>query len=384
MIEFCLPSLGSDMDKGTLLEWRVRPGDAVKKGDVVAVVDTTKAAIDVECWHDGTVAALLIEPGTEIAVNTPIAVLLETGETASELEPRIAALRAAAAQPPGPPAMPEPARAPAASPAARKRAAELGLDLAQLKGTGEGSVITLADVEAAGPVAKPPPSRADAMRQTIAAAMARSKREIPHYYLAEDIPLAAAVELLARLNTERGIADRLLLAPLLLRAVALALRRYPEFNGFYRDGGFVPGAGIHLGVAISLRTGGLIAPALHDTADKDLETLNRELLDLVQRTRAGSLKSSELSDATITVTNLGDQGVHSVFPIIYPPQVAIAGFGRVVERPWLVNGALRAVPLVGASLGADHRVSDGHRGGLFLAALRELLQQPEELVRGKP
>jgi pyruvate dehydrogenase E2 component (dihydrolipoamide acetyltransferase) len=258
------------------------------------------------------------------------------------------------------------------------------VDLGQLTGSGAGGVITLADVEAAGPAAKPAPSRADAMRQTIAAAMARSKREIPHYYLAEDIPLAAAVELLARLNANRSIADRLLLAPLLLRAVALSLKRYPELNGFYRGGGFAPGAGIHLGVAISLRTGGLLAPALRDAADKDLGTLNRELLDLVQRTRAGSLKSSELSDATITVTNLGDQGVHSVFPIIYPPQVAIVGFGRVVERPWVVDGTLRAVPLVGASLGADHRVSDGHRGGLFLAALRELLQQPDELVGGKP
>ena len=270
MIEFRLPSLGSDMDKGTLLEWRVRPGDAVKKGDIVAVVDTTKAAIDVECWHDGTVAALLIEPGTEIAVNTPIAVLLEAGETVGQLEPRIAALRAAAARPAPAPTMPEPARAPAASPAARRRAGELGVDLAQIAGSGEGGVITLADVEAARPVAKPPPSRADTMRQTIAAAMARSKREIPHYYLAEDIPLAAAVELLARLNANRGIADRLLPAALLLRAVAVALQRYPEFNGFYRDGGFVPDAGIHLGVAISLRTGGLLAPALHDAADKDL------------------------------------------------------------------------------------------------------------------
>jgi pyruvate dehydrogenase E2 component (dihydrolipoamide acetyltransferase) len=138
-------------------------------------------------------------------------------------------------------------------------------------------------------------------------------------------------------------------------------------------------------VAISLRAGGgLVAPALHDVARKDINTLTRELLDLVKRTRAGSLKSSELSDATITVTNLGDEGVAAVFGVIYPPQVALVGFGRVTERPWIVDGEVRVIPVITASLAADHRVSDGHRGGLFLAALRDALQEPEQLAKGKP
>jgi pyruvate dehydrogenase E2 component (dihydrolipoamide acetyltransferase) len=222
------------------------------------------------------------------------------------------------------------------------------------------------------------------MRQTIAAAMARSKREIPHYYLAEDVPLAAATAFLAGRNATRSVTERLLLAPLLLQAVARALQRYREFNGFFRDGAFVPGGGVHVGVAIALRTGGLIAPALKDVPGKDIDTLNRELLDLVGRARAGSLKASELAEPTITVTSLGDQGVGAVFPIIYPPQVAIVGFGRMLERPWLVDGTVKAIPLITASLGADHRVSDGHRGGLFLAAVRDLLQQPEELAKANP
>ena len=392
MIAFRLPSLGADMDKGTLLEWRVGPGDTVRKGDIVAVIDTTKAAIDVECWHEGIVEALLVEPGTEVPVGTVLAVLREAGETAEQVRAQVDALRTAGSAATSPPAGPQPApAAPAAapgarvpaSPAARKRAAELGVELDGLAGTGAGGAITLADVEAAARPA-PAPTRGEAMRQTIAAAMSRSKREIPHYYLAEDVPLARATAFVAERNASRSVTERLLLAPLLLQAVARALQGYPEFNGYFRDGAFAAGAGIHVGVAIALRGGGLVAPALHDVPAKDLDTLNRELLDLVQRTRAGSLRASELADATITVTSLGDQGVRTVFPVIYPPQVAIVGFGRVIERPWVVDGAVRPMPLLTASLGADHRTSDGHRGALFLAAVRELLQQPEALAKANP
>jgi pyruvate dehydrogenase E2 component (dihydrolipoamide acetyltransferase) len=392
MIAFRLPSLGADMDKGTLLEWHVRPGDTVKKGDVVAVVDTTKAAIDVECWHDGVVEELLVEPGAEIPVGTVMAVLREPGETPEQVRAQIEALRAVPAPAATPSAAaPVTAAAPAplaagrvaVSPAARKRAGELGVSVESIAGTGPGGAVTLADVEAASARAAPV-SRGEAMRQTIAAAMARSKREIPHYYLAEDIPLALATAYLAECNAGRSVTERLLLAPLLVQAVARAVQRYPEFNGFFRDGAFAPGPGVHCGVAIALRGGGLVAPALHDVPGRDIATLNRELLDLVQRARAGSLKASELADPTITVTSLGEQGVRSVFPIIYPPQVAIVGFGRVIERPWIVDGAVRPAPVVTASLGADHRVSDGHRGALLLAAVRDLLQRPEELAKATP
>jgi pyruvate dehydrogenase E2 component (dihydrolipoamide acetyltransferase) len=222
--------------------------------------------------------------------------------------------------------------------------------------------------------------RSAQMRKVIGAAMARSKRDIPHYYLAEDVLLMAAMDWLARQNAARSVTERLLLAPVLLKAVAAAVRRYPEFNGYYRDDAFAPGENVHIGVAISLRTGGLVTPALLDVDRKDLDQLNRELLDLVRRTRAGSLRSAELSAATITVTNLGEQGVGAVYGVIYPPQVAIVGFGRPTDRPWAVDGGLRVAPVITATLAADHRVSDGHRGGLFLAALRELLQNPAQLA----
>jgi pyruvate dehydrogenase E2 component (dihydrolipoamide acetyltransferase) len=217
------------------------------------------------------------------------------------------------------------------------------------------------------------------MRRVIAAAMARSKREIPHYYLGTQIDMSRAVAWLAAENARRPVTTRLLHAVLLLRAVALAARAVPEMNGFWLDGQFQPSPAVHVGVAISLRQGGLVAPAIHDVDRKRPEQLMRELLDLVKRTRAGVLRSSEVSDATITVTNLGDQGVESVFGVIYPPQVALVGFGRLLERPWTVDGAVATRPLVTASLSADHRASDGHRGGRFLAAVDQLLQKPEAL-----
>jgi pyruvate dehydrogenase E2 component (dihydrolipoamide acetyltransferase) len=400
VIHFELPSLGADMDEGTLLEWHVKPGDAVKRGQVVAVVDTSKAAVDVEIWHDGVVAELLVQPGEKIPVGTVLATLLEPGEVADRpaaAMPKPAPVATASAPADRLPRAATPAT-PAAvsrrpiSPSARKRARELCIDADALAGTGTQGSVTLADVEAAAcarnagsPVATPAAAAGDRtkeMRKAIAAAMSRSKREIPHYYLSETIPMASALGWLRQRNEGLAVAERILPAVLLFKAVAAALRRTPELNGFYREGQFQPAAAVHAGVAISLRGGGLVAPAIHDVGDKPLEVLMRELSDLVKRARAGSLRSSEMSDPTITLTNLGDQGVEAVFGVIYPPQVALVGFGRIAERPWLQDGQVCALPVVCASLAADHRVSDGHRGALFLAELRALLQQPQALAAG--
>ena len=390
MIEFKLPSLGADMDQGKLLEWKVKPGEAVKRGQVIAVVDTSKAAVEVEIWHDGVVEELITKPGETIPVGTVMAKLSGAGETAPARIPASASASASASAP-APAAAPAPAPAKAtppslrkpASPAARKRAHELDVEIDRVTGTGPHGAVTLADIEnaAAKPTTPAPtaPDRQAEMRKAIAAAMSRSKREIPHYYLSEAIPMHRALEMLARANEARPVTERVLMGALQLKAVALTLRQFPELNGFWRDGGFQPGAGIHVGVAISLRQGGLVAPAIHDVDQRSLEDLMRALADLVKRARAGSLRSSEMSDPTITVTNLGEQGVESVLGVIYPPQVALVGFGRIVERAWAEDGALRAAPVVTATLSGDHRASDGHRGARFLAALREQLQRAEEL-----
>lgn len=388
MIEFKLPFLGADVDEGKLLQWRIQPGDTVKRGQVIAVVDTSKAAVDVESWQEGTVSELLARPGDIVPVGNILALLLEPGEAPDSVRRPAQAPPAAQAVPSPEPAValakppPSPATRRRTSPAARKHAEDHGIDIDAIIGTGPDGAVTLQDVQQAEARLQTPAGPADRqaeMRKSIAAAMSRSKREIPHYYLSETVPMAKAQAWLTAANAQRGIAERLLMAPLQLKAVAMALKKYPDMNGFFVNGTHQPSTAIHVGVAISLRQGGLIAPAIHDVADKSLDQLMRDLTDLVKRARAGTLRSSEMSDPTITVTNLGDQGVESVFGVIYPPQVALVGFGRVREIPWATTGAIAAIPATTASLAADHRVSDGHYGALFLAEVRDWLQRPEQL-----
>ena len=392
MSEFRMPSLGADMEAGTLVEWLRKPGEAVKRGDIIAVVETEKGAIEIEIFQDGVIDRLLIDPGIKVPVGTPLALLRGAGEP---IAPTIAPPPLAAARPPLPQAAPPPtalrAVAPTGaagrlrvSPAAATRAAALGLDARSLSGTGPGGAITLADVEAAAaakvtPKAAPARTGAAAMRHAIATAMARSKREIPHYYLGASIDMGQALEWLETANRARPVTQRLLYGALLLKAVAQALREVPDLNGVWIDGAYRPGEGVHVGWAISLRSGGLIAPAIHDVDKKSLDELMAGLRDLVKRARGGGLRSSELSDPTITITNLGEQGVESVYGVIFPPQVALVGFGKIVRRPSCVGDQIVARPVIQASLSADHRVSDGHRGGLFLAAVDRLLQQPASL-----
>ena len=391
-----MPILGADMTAGTLIAWRKQPGDRVARGDIIAEVETEKGLIDVEVFVSGILERILVQPGATVPTGTVLASIREDA-------PAPAVKATAAAPPVAVPATvaPVPVVPPAAeraggrarvrvSPLARKIAAQLGVDPTTLRGTGTGGAVTKEDVEraAAAPPAAPAPAavaparpRMDVarMRQTIAAAMARSKREIPHYYLAHTIDLHRALAWLAEDNARRPVNDRLLYGVLLIKAVALALREVPELNAVWRGDHVEPSAAVHVGVAISLRGGGLVAPALHDADRRPLGELMQAFRDLVQRARSGGLRSSELSDPTITVTSLGEQGVESVFGIVYPPQVAIVGFGRIVERPWVVDGSVVARPVVTATLSGDHRVSDGHRGGLFLAAIERCLQAPERL-----
>lgn len=465
-----MPSLGSDMESGTLVEWRVRPGDRVHRGDIVAVVETQKGAIDVEIFDSGVVESLLIEAGSEVPVGTVLATVRSGDEPAATqtpakpaaahpaplpaqepaTRPRTPAKPAPAATPKPPSAVPPPAptagaapppvaaapgarlraspaarqravalgidlatltgsgpggaitladvgvaaakqptRASRASPSVRQRALELGIDLARVTGSGAKGAITVADLERAAASAMPAaPARAtssaapfepDAMRRAIAAAMTHAKREIPHYYLATTVDFEPALRFVERVNVDRDPDRRLLYTVLLLKATALALREIPELNGHWRHDHFEPLVAVHVGIAVSLRQRGLIAPALKDVESKNLDTLMAELKDLVQRARTGGLRSSELTDTTITLSSLGDNGVESVYPIITPPQVAVVGAGSVVRRPWVVGEGLAVRRTIILTLAGDHRVSNGHRGALFLAALERLLQKPEEL-----
>jgi pyruvate dehydrogenase E2 component (dihydrolipoamide acetyltransferase) len=382
MIEFRMPAFGADMESGTLVEWNVKPGHRVKRGEVVAVVETQKGAVDVEIWDDGVVDQLVVAEGTKVPVGAVL--MLLHGETEASLAPQVATpspaaapLAAVAAQVP----IHAGRREQKISPAARRRAAELGVDLQRIVPVSADGVVALADVERAAAEKKQPApqDKAAAMRQAIAVEMAKSKREIPHYYLGTSIDVSVALDWLEQSNKDRPIAQRVLFAAVLLLAVARSLKDFPELNGFWREGGFQPAPTVHLGVGIALRGGGLIAPAMCDAGQKSLTEIMVALADLIQRARGGTLRSSELTEATITLTNLGEQGVETVYGVIYPPQVALVGFGKVSVRPWVVDGKIEVRRVLHASLCADHRASVGHRGALFLGALDRLLQEPEKL-----
>jgi pyruvate dehydrogenase E2 component (dihydrolipoamide acetyltransferase) len=394
--EFRMPSLGAEMEAATLVQWRVKAGDVVHKGDIVAAVETEKGIIDIESFEDGVVEQLQVQPGTRVAVGAPLALFAGAPATGSEAPaavpaeaaPAAAAGAVAAAVPAARPAPPPPTagagRGRRISPAARAHAAKLGVDLAQVRGSGPQGTVTLQDVAALAPAGKPPAAAGAAapraaMRHAIAVAMSRSKREIPHYYLQLALDFLPARSWLETYNAARPVPERLLPAVLLIKAAARAAAELPGFNGYFGAEGFQQARAVHAGVAIALRGGGLVAPAIMDAEQKPLATLMQELQALVGRVRAGRMRSGEFSSATITINSLGEEGVDTLFPIIQPPQVAIVGFGSVLERPWAVDGRIEARPVLNVTLAADHRVTDGRDGARFLARIRELLSQPAEL-----
>jgi pyruvate dehydrogenase E2 component (dihydrolipoamide acetyltransferase) len=404
MSDFVMPSLGADMAEGTLLEWYVKPGARVHRGAVVALVDTSKAEIEIEVFDDGVVDEILVEPGTRVPVGTPLARI--SALAAAEVAPTNGAapppsLTAPLPAPAAPSPIPASVHRPRISPIARRVAKESGIDVGTLSGTGPGGAITKIDVERAlgnGAPTRPVPAsptapattpastaaerlaarRAGAIEAT-AVLMARSKREIPHYYLGLDIDVGTAIEWLDRVNADRSLPQRIRPAALFIKAVALAVRKVPELNGFWDPDAFRPGKQINVGVAISLRGGGLVAPAIRNADTLSLDDVMAALRDLVQRTRQGRLRSGEMSSGTITVTNLGDRGVDYVQGVIYPPQVALVGFGRVREVARAVDGLIGVRPIVTATLAGDHRASEGHRGSIFLNAVASHLEHPEEL-----
>jgi len=406
MGEFRMPSLGADMETGTLVEWLVMPGQPVQRGDIVALVETQKGLFEIEAFEDGIMGEPLIQAGQTVPVGTVLAMISSGTEAAARMDVQ-AEPTAAAESPVEGPTVPQTA-APltdlpgriACSPSARRLALELGVDLATVRGTGPGGAIQRSDIEEAAkakesgaapvvatekPVAAAPIQPMDAatsaarMRQAIAAAVSRSNREIPHYYLETEIDLSRPLQWLAAENQKRSIQERVLPVALLLKAVAKALRDVPELNGYWLEDGLQVKAEIHIGFAVALRQGGLISPALHQVDKLSIGELMQAMADLIERTRVGRLRGSEVTDATVSVTNLGDRGVKTVYGVIYPPQVALVGFGRIAERPWAEGGMLGVRPCVTATLAADHRATDGHQGALFLEALNRHLQLPEEL-----
>lgn len=382
MTAFRMPSLGADMDEGTLVEWLKKPGDQLKRGDIIAVVETQKGAIEIEVFHDGVLEATHVTTGTRV----PVGEVLATIRTAEEPE---------LVQPAPPPEVipQEPVYAPPAqvaapftprlkiTPAASDHAKELGIDV-QSVSPGQDGIIGLKELEIPSTPAKPKAGRGinlDEMRKAIAAAMARSKREIPHYYVSSIIDMTAMMEWLATENARRAVPDRLLAAVPIIKACALGLQQVPELNGHFLDDRPVRIAEVKMGIGIALRGGGLIAPALALPDTLSLTEIMQRLGDLVARVRGGRLRSSELTEATVTLSNLGDNSADMVLPVIYPPQMAIIGVGQIVARPWVMNDSLAIRKLATFAVAGDHRANDGRSAARFLRLLGEILQEPELL-----
>lgn len=312
---------------------------------------------------------------------------------------RAAALTPSAAAPAVP--TPETPARQRVSPYARRLARERGADVRGIPGSGPSGAVRADDVlraatmPAASPTPTAPPAPplppappgppaprhadTDSMRQSIAALMTTSNREIPHYYLSATVDLHTALEWLRKRNRELPVEERLVPSALLLLAAARSARAVPDLNGHWVDGAFRPAPTVDLGLILSLRRGGLLVPAIHDADSLTVGQVMAAMRELTTRARAGRLRGSDLIPPSITVSNLGDQGVESVLGVIYPPQVALVGFGAVSERPWAVDGLLGVRPLVTVTLAGDHRASDGAVGARFLKHLDRLLQRPEEL-----
>lgn len=408
MGEFKMPSLGSTMIEAKLTQWFVKPGDQVKRGDIIGEIDTEKGLIDIEIFEDGTVTELRANEGEVIPVGSVMAVINGGNEVKpkkeEKKEPTKKVVLAKDIEKNGGQKQEVKTKVAApplhrlkASPLARRVAEDLGVDISKVNGSGPEGTIHKKDVEtfarekqgedtfkkeiemAEHISAESEPDTARSMRQAIAKAMSQSNREIPHYYLETEIDMKKAMEWLEAINAKRSVNERILPPVLLIKAVANALAEVPELNGYWTDEIMHVEEGIHVGFAISLRQGGLVIPAILNADMKSLDEIRGEFVDMIMRAREGHLTSREVSSATITVTSLGERGAEKVFGVIYPPQVALVGFGRISQKPRAVDGTIGIRPVLTATLSGDHRATDGHTGSRFLEKMNYQLQHPEEL-----
>ena len=380
MIEFQMPSLGADMEDGTLIEWKKKPGDVVKRGDIIAEVETQKGLIEIEVFDEGSIAELLIQEGTKVPVGTKMALIQPSTievEKPIELHPIMEKISV--------PIIEEKTDTISikASPLAKKMAQENHIDLSKIIGTGPDGAITKEDIDASIKQSETAETEkistpTEAIRMAVAAAMSKSNREIPHYYLEKKIDMTKALAWLQEANKQRTVANRLLPVVLFIKAMAKSLKEVPDLNAVWENG-LLQKTEINIGFVVSLRNGGIIVPAIPQSDTKNADEIMTALNDLIPRARALKLRSSELSSSTITLTNLGDAGADTVFGIIYPPQVAIVGLGTITEQPFAENGMLGIRSLANVTLAGDHRATDGLTGSRFLSSLDKYLQNPEAL-----
>ncbi len=427
-VQILMPALSPTMTEGNLAKWLKKEGDTVKSGDVLAEIETDKATMEVEAVDEGRLGKILVPAGTQgVAVNTPIAILLEEGEDDSALS-KSAAPAPAAAPAAAAPAPVAAAAAPAtgarvfASPLARRIAEQAGVDLKSVKGTGPNGRIVKADVEAAkaagpakaapapaaaaaAPVAAPAPVAAapapkaagvdakdlsdklgmtytaipnSGMRKVIARRLGEAKQTVPHFYLTVDIELDALLKTRTELNS-RSDAYKLSVNDFVIRAVALALKKVPAANAAWTDEAILQYDHADVSVAVATPTG-LITPIIKKAEGKGLAQISSEMKDLAKRARDGKLKPEEFQGGTFSISNLGMFGVKEFAAIINPPQGCILAVGAGEQRPVVKNGALAVATVMSCTLSVDHRVVDGAVGAEFLAAFKKLVEDPLSML----
>jgi len=399
MIKFQMPSLGADMEAGTLVEWRKKTGEKVMRGDIIAEVETQKGLIEIEVFDEGIIEELLIKEGAKVPVGTVMALINQNGSISEPKKEKISDKAKIAIQPTEEKIVEKATvekfkeRHFKASPLAKRIATENNIELSQIQGTGEDGAINKEDVENAialrDKIGKTKKElietkkektipQIEAIRMAVTAAMSKSNQEIPHYYLEKKIDLTKALAWLKEANNKRNIHKRLLPSALLIKAVAQSLVDFPELNATW-DNGVQLKKEINIGFVVSLRGGGIIVPAIHNANLKNTDEIMEALNDIIPRARTMKLRSSDLSESTITITSLGEGGADSVFGVIYPPQVAIIGFGGSSQQPFVENGMLGIRTVFTVTLAGDHRATDGLTGSDFLSTLNKHLQNPELL-----
>ncbi len=431
-IQILMPALSPTMTEGTLSAWQKAEGDEVAAGDVIAEIETDKATMEVEAVDEGTLGRILVPTGTEgVAVNTPIAILLEDGEDASALD---AAAGAAAAAPAPTEAAPEPRAQPApapvapaapgqvaasapprvdgtrifASPLARRMAAQAGLDLAAVAGSGPHGRIVKADIETAlaggaavakapaeAPAAAVPPAAVEVpglptfdlvplnnMRKTIARRLVEAKQTVPHFYLTIDCEVDRLLAVRKELNgrsPEGPGAYKLSVNDFVIRASALSLRKVPGANASYSDEGLRLYNWVDVSVAVAI-DGGLITPIIRHTDSKGLAEISNEMKELAAKARDGKLMPEDYQGGTFSVSNLGMFGIKHFDAVINPPQGCILAVGAGEQRPVVKDGALAIATVMSCTLSVDHRVVDGALGARFLAEFKRLIEDPMQML----
>lgn len=417
-----MPALSPTMEEGTLSRWLVKVGDKVSAGDIMAEIETDKATMEFEAVDEGVIADISVAEGTEgVKVGTVIATLAEEGEDAAGVKPAKAeapakaepAPEAKAAQP-APAAAPAKAATPAAqtggdrviaSPLAKRIAAEKGVDLTSVKGSGPHGRIVKADVAdakpgaaapasasaaASAPVAKPAAAqdfgipheveKLSGMRKTIARRLTESKQQIPHIYLTVDIRLDALLKLRGELNGAlEGEGVKLSVNDLLIKALAKALLRVPVCNVQFAGDELLKFSRADISVAVSI-PGGLITPIIVDAGNKSVSQISREMKDLATRARDGKLAPSEYQGGTASLSNMGMFGIKQFEAVINPPQAMIMAIGSGEKRPYVVDDSLQIATVMSATGSFDHRAIDGADGAQLMQVFKELIEKPLGLV----